>query len=260
MVDLAFELRAAFLTAAMLAGLVGFMEIGRRVGVRRRARELARAEPEGAVVDTAVFALLGLLIAFSFSGALGRFDRRRTLVADEANAIGAAYRHLDLLPAGSQPALRALFRRYVESRLAYYRKFTEADEAGAERERSFALQDLIWSQATAAARLEGNSAVLNLVGAGIDAMIKAEADRIAATYQHPPAAIYGMLLAVSFVAAFLAGHSTAGNPRNWSRVLIFAASLALAVFVIVNLEYPRFGVIRFGVADQPLLEALGRMH
>ena len=73
------------------------------------------------VVDGAVFGLLGLLVAFTFSGAATRFDARRQLVVEEANAIGAAYLRLDVLPAAAQPALRARFREYLDSRLAAYR-------------------------------------------------------------------------------------------------------------------------------------------
>jgi hypothetical protein len=91
-------------------------------------------------------------------------------------------------------------------------------------------------------------------------MIGVEAERIAATQQHPPAAIYAMLFAVGFASAFLAGYAMAGNPRDWARVAVFAASLGVAVFVILNLEYPRIGLIRFGAADEPLAEILERMR
>ena len=90
-------------------------------------------------------------------------------------------------------------------------------------------------------------------------MIDVEVERIAALYRHPPFVIFGMLFAVGFAAAFLAGYSTAGRTRNWSRVVVFSASLAVSVFVILNLEYPRYGLIRLGIADQPLVDVLERM-
>jgi hypothetical protein len=75
----------------------------------------------GAVVNGAVFGLLGLLVAFTFSGAANRFDTRRQLVVEETHAIGTAYLRLDVLPATAQPALRARIREYLDSRLAAYR-------------------------------------------------------------------------------------------------------------------------------------------
>ena len=255
-----FELRATLVAAAMFAGLVGFVELGRWVGTRRRAPGEGRDEAPGSAVDASVFALFGLLIAFSFSGALQRFDHRRTLIVGEANAIATAYRRLDLLPAASQPTLRAFFREYVASRLTFYGMMTDVEKAKAERGRALALQDVIWKQAVEAARTTGDPAVLSLVGSGLNAMFEVEVERIAALQRHPPLVIFGMLFAVGFAAAFLAGHSTAGRPRNWSRVVMFSSSLAVAVFVILNLEYPRFGLIRLEAADRPLVEVLERMR
>jgi hypothetical protein len=100
------------LTFGLFLGMLLFLEIGRRIGVRRMKDDSeAGAEGIGAV-DGAVFAVLGLLIAFTFSGATARFDSRRQLIVEETNDIGTAYRRLDLLPAHAQPALRDSFRRY----------------------------------------------------------------------------------------------------------------------------------------------------
>ncbi len=85
-------------TFGLFLGMLLFLEIGRRIGIRR-LKEDSGAVGEGAgAVDGAVFALLGLLIAFTFSGASSRFDTRRQLVVEETNNIGTAYLRLDLLP------------------------------------------------------------------------------------------------------------------------------------------------------------------
>lgn len=94
-----------------------FVEIGRRLGARWVDEE--ETERERVVlntIETAIYALLGLMIAFTFSGAAERFDARRSLTVQEGNAIGTAYLRLDLLPAAVQPALREKFRRYTTPR------------------------------------------------------------------------------------------------------------------------------------------------
>jgi hypothetical protein len=104
-------------TGGLFIGMLVFTEAGRRLGLRRLARGSEAAPAGFGVVEGAIFALMGLLIAFTFSGAASRFDTRRHLVVEEANAIGTAYLRLDLLPASTQTALRESFRQYVEARL-----------------------------------------------------------------------------------------------------------------------------------------------
>jgi hypothetical protein len=86
-----------------------------------RRKERPHQKGLGAI-EGAIFGLLGLILAFSFSGALTRFDARRHLVVEEANDIGTAWLRVALLPADAQPPMRDLFRRYLDSRIEVYRK------------------------------------------------------------------------------------------------------------------------------------------
>ena len=112
--------------------MILLLELGRRLGRRRQGRDEEGARAGLGAVEGAVFTLLGLLIAFTFSGAASRFDMRRQLIGQEANAIGTAWLRLDLLPAQAQPELRDLFRRYLDLRLAAYRKMPDVEAALAE--------------------------------------------------------------------------------------------------------------------------------
>ena len=137
--------------AGLFVGMLVLLEAGRGVGTRRMAQD-----PEGArrglgVIEGAVFSLLGLLIAFTFSGAATRFDARRQLVIQEANDIGTAWLRLDLLPPAAAAGLRDSFRRYLDSRIETYRKLPDIAAAEAEFARSIKLQGDIWAGAVAAA-------------------------------------------------------------------------------------------------------------
>jgi len=128
-----------------------------------------------------LFSLFGLLIAFTFSGSASRFDSRRQLLAEEINDIGTAYLRLDLLPAGVQPALHGLFRDYVDSRLAVYRKLPELDAAKAELARSEKIQGEIWTRAVAATADSGADAdASRLVLPSLNAMIDITNTRVMA--------------------------------------------------------------------------------
>src|SRR5262245_61086788 len=114
-------LSSALLSLALFAGMLVLLEVGRRIGARRIAEDPAGAAAGVGTVEGAILGLLGLLLAFTFSGSSARFDARRELIVQEVNAIDTAYRRLDLLSPEAQPALREDFRRYLDARLAVYR-------------------------------------------------------------------------------------------------------------------------------------------
>ena len=96
---------------------------------------------------------MGLLIAFTFSGASNRFEARRTLIVEEANAIGTAWLRLDLLPESAQPEMRERFRDYLDSRLEIYAMLSDlTSDVRAELARSAELQNGIWTRGARGAR------------------------------------------------------------------------------------------------------------
>lgn len=254
-------LAASLLALGLMLGMLVLLEIGRRMGDRRLANDPDGARAGTGTVEGAVFALLGLLIAFTFSGAASRFDARRDLIVQETNAIGTAYLRLDLLPAGAQPALRDLFRRYVDSRLETYRKIPDLEAVKTELARSIVLQGEIWNQAVAAGRLEGAppSATMLLLPA-LNDMIDITTTRTMAARMHPPLAIFAMLFGLGLASALLAGYGMAGGKsRNWLHMIGFAAVMAVAVYVILDIEFPRLGLIRVDAFDQALVELRATM-
>ena len=136
----------------LFIGMFLGMEAGRRLATRRLTR-LGSASLEGfGAVEGAVFALMGLLVAFTFSGAAARLDTRRTQIVDESNAIGTAWLRLDLLPPEAQPQLRDLFRRYADARIEAYRRMPDLEAAGVELKRAQELQAVIWAAAVEGSR------------------------------------------------------------------------------------------------------------
>ena len=241
-------------TLGLFLGMLLFLEVGRRIGLRRSAPAAAGTAAEGRVVEGAVFGLLGLLVAFTFSGAAARFDTRRQLIVEETNAIGTAYLRLDLLPTAAQPALRERFRQYVEARLEAYRRLPDIAAAQAEETRATQLQGDIWRQAVAACQEAGVQAATMLLLPALNAMINITTTRTLATSMHPPTNIFVMLFALALASSLLAGHAMAGSKSHtWLHMLGFTAVIALSVYVILDLEFPRLGLIRFGAFDQALV-------
>lgn len=250
------ELGAYALVCAfgLLVILLLMLELGHRAGGRQRARLLEGGSSGFSAVEAAVFALLGLLVAFSFQGAYARFDARRTLITTEANAIGTAWLRLDLLPAESQPAIRDLFRRYLDSRLKTYQVLDEQVAALSEVQNSIRLQGQIWTQAVAAARQSPNPAAVSLLVPALNDMFDIVTERLVATRSHPPALVFAMLVLLACASAFFAGHGMSGSRiRSWFHSFGYALILSLVVFVILDLEYPRQGLIRIDQFDELLL-------
>jgi hypothetical protein len=253
--DMKYTLYALLLTLGLFLGMMLLLEVGRRIGIRRRAKDAEGASEGLGTLDGAVFALLGLLIAFTFSGAASRFDTRRHLIVEETNDIGTAYLRLDLLPAGPRSTLQESFRHYVDSRLEVYRKLPDMEAAKQELARSTKLQEQIWEQAVAACREANYQPATMLLLPALNAMIDITTTRTMATKMHPPAVIFVMLCGIALAASLLAGYGMAGAKLG-SRVhkIVFAATLAISIYVIIDLEFPRLGFVRVDTFDQALVE------
>jgi hypothetical protein len=237
----------------LFLALMVCLELGRRIGRRRVA------EPrEGlATVEGAVFALLGLLLAFSFSAASSRFDTRRKLIVDEGNAVDTAYRRLDLLPAPAQAKLRPLFGQYLDVRFAYYRRLASlASETDVEA-RTVALEDEIWSEARAGCRAAGTPEAPLLVLPALNAMFDLMTARVEAVRAHLPGLIVGLLIVLELICALLAGYGM--SARSWLHVVCFAAIIAVTTYIVFDYEFPRVGLIRVDRFDHVLLDLRARM-
>ena len=240
----------------MFTGILAAIVLGRWIG----RRSAASHESVGSL-EAAVFALMGLLIAFTFSGALSRFDQRRAQIVDEANAIGTAWLRIDTLPASAQPKLRQTMRDYVDSRIATYKKLPDIKAAQEELARSQSLQNEIWSQTQAALRLpdaRANADVLMLPA--LNQMFDLTTVRVMATQMHPPMVIYAMLIGLALISALLAGYQSAGaRVHDWMHSVGFALIIALTVYVILDIEYPRMGFVRLDAIDQVLVNVRAGM-
>ena len=150
---------------------------------------------------------------------------------------------IDLLPASGQPAMRELFRQYLDSRLETYRKVPDMVAVKAELAHTARLQNEIWKVAMA-----GLLPALNQ-------MFDIVTTRTMAAQAHPPVVVFLMLGVMAFAASFLAGHGMSlSKTRSWVHSLGFAGILALTVFVIMDMEYPRVGLIRVDSFDQVLVD------
>jgi hypothetical protein len=234
--------------------MVLLLELGRRLGGRQQRRDDEGSRAGLGAVEGAVFALMGLLIAFTFAGAAARFDARRQLIVEEANAIGTAWLRLDLLPAESQPDLRAAFRSYLDHRLAAYASIPNQEAVERELDRAAAEQTLIWRQAVTACQAAPSPMTAQVIPA-LNEMFDLASERLAVTRIHPPLIIFIMLGLLALTSALLVGYAMAGSrSRSWIHIVGFALIMAGTVYVVLDLEFPRLGIIRVDSFDQLLID------
>ncbi len=200
-------------------------------------------------VEAAIYGLLGLLLALSFSGAASRFDQRRAQIVDEANAVGTAYLRIDLLPAEAQPSVRDKLRGYVDSRIKTYKLLPDLEAAEAELARSMSLQGEVWKEAVTASRTIPPADGIALLSAR-NAMFDIASSRTAAAYMHPPSVLYVILVVLALASAYLIGHGMADDETpSRAHMVAYAAALAIVLYVVIDLEFPRLGLIRLSGYD-----------
>ena len=199
-------------------------------------------------VRASVFGLMGLLIAFTYAGAGVRFDNRRMLVAQEANAIEKAYLRLDLLPPESQPPLREDFRAYTRGRLGVTRNLPNMQAVSADLNRLSILQRKIWEEAVDATK-ESNATTQKLVLEALNEMIDVATLRTVGIISHLPSLVVVLLVFTALLSSFLAGMSVSGA-RDWLSRVIFAKVISSAIYVVLDYENPRAGLIPVDTVEQ----------
>lgn len=254
-----------FMWIPVLLVLFALIVLSLRLGWHRgrvRLASLGESANEGlGAADGAVFGMMGLLLAFTFTGAASRFDQRRDLIVQESNAIGTAWLRLDLLQAGPRERARDFMRRYLDQRLAAYRHVTDAAQLAQSMAAANALQSELWTLAVSQSREDKTQPLAQLLLPALNDMFDLASSRILSTRMHPPPAIFGMLLALVLASAFLVGFGQA-KTANQSRLhlLGFAAITALALYIILDLEYPRLGLIRVDDFDRVLVDLRASMN
>jgi ABC-type glycerol-3-phosphate transport system permease component len=242
----------AGMSVALFFGILVCLEIGFRIGLASSKRNDELAYEGTGTIDAAVFALLGLLLGFSFAGAMSRFDARRQLIVNEANTIGTAYLRIDLLPAADQPEIRALFREYLDARLRAFEILRNRSEARQEFTRAGE------SSRSGLAPWPKNDSTQNsarLLMPAINDMIDVTTARMIAAGSRLPALIFLLLVSVALLSGLLAGYAMAKRKsRSWLHMILYATVIPITIYAVLDFEDPRSGLIRVDAADKALIQ------
>lgn len=235
------------------------LESGRRIGKKSLERDPEGSHQGLGPVEAAVFGLMGLIIALTFSGAALRFDQRRMLIIDESNAIGTAYLRVDLLPDDAQPAIRRDFRKYLEARIELYHNISDKKKVTELEEKTASLQMIIWKASVSASQKSDNISASMLLLPALNSMFDICSTRTAVRQVHQPNVIFFVMILLALVCSLIAGYGMAlKKSRSWIHLIGFTLVLLITIIVIIDIEYPRVGFIRIDALDT-LLSDLRRL-
>ena len=245
------NVRLFFLAFVVL--MLGSIEAGFRLGERTRSKFDAKTGLDVSMIAAAILGILGLLLGFTLSMAVSRFETRRQLVLEEANAIGTAYLRTKLLPAPDSVEIANLLSEYVDARLQYAASGRDFEQTLVAREKAVRLQNNFWERASAYARRNPNPVIAGLLLQSLNQAIDLELARWTALHNHVPESVIYMIAVVALLAASVIGYSFGINGQ---RQLFSSFALTLAVTlvltVIVDIDSPRAGLIR--VSQRPMIE------
>jgi hypothetical protein len=228
-----------FIALLLAAEVVGF-----RLGRRKRLSEESADKGDIALILGAVLTLLSLMLGFTYMMSSDRYETRRQLVIEEANAIGTTYLRAKTLPEPQGSQIQELLRQYAALRV----ELAGARSAGIEKlresdARSKELHGAIWSRATALAR-ENPTPVVAVFLVSLNEMIDIHTERLAAFRNRVPSSIYPVLFISSTIAMFLAGfYFGTGKQRVRTLPILFAVLIAAVMWLIMDLDQPVRGTI-----------------
>ena len=234
-----------------LIGIFVAVEVGYQLGQWRNRRSTHEKEaPVGGMV-AAELGLLAFLLAITFSIAASRFDTRRQVLLDEANAIGTCYLRADMLPTENGKPVRAYLREYVDVRLAGAR---EPDSLAGAIARSEQLHTLLWAQAAAAAAEDPRSVQTGLFVESLNDVIDLHATRVqAAVRTRLPPTIWFVLFGVAALSFLAMGyHHGLSSAGRTPAVVALALGFAVVIWMTVDLDRPHQGTLR--VSQQTLID------
>ena len=205
-------------------------------------------------IEGSLLGLMGLLLAFSFGAAASKYDIKRELIMQESNNIGTAILRCDLYPDSLRNILRANFKEYVETRIAYYEaadsesKNTEALQKGSDYSKK------IWQLVANDSQNPGSNVRAIQMIPAVNSVIDIASTREATRTAKIPSVILFMLFLLMISSGFLVGYGQKSKKRNHVMTVAFAMMTTLALYLVIELDRPRHGIINLDSVEKQIID------
>ena len=251
--EMLFGLNEWLVLALAIALFLSASEIGFQLGRRGRPSNNDSTRSQVNMLQAASLGMLALLLGFTFSMALTRFETRKQLVLDEADAIGTTYLLAQLLPEPACKEVSGLLRRYVDVRLEFYQAGTDQRRLQKVDEDTKKLHRALWSHAIATGRQDPRAIPTGLFIQSLNDVIDLHDKRVTAMGNHVPESIFIVLLIVATLSLGLVGYGAGiGKDRSLLPTVISVILISSVILLIMDLDRPRRGLIK--VSQQNMVD------
>ncbi len=250
-----YALNSVLIAALLFLAIIVAHEIGMKIGANYLEKTDSDVKSQTSAIQGGILGMLALILGFTFNMSIQRYDARSSAEVEEANAIGTAQLRAALLPDPFRQQAQEAIVNYIDLRLeSSHVDLTRREERKRLNARTGALQQRIWDIGVAAADVSPNPVKTGYFLTAVNDLIDAQGSRLDVLQRHVPPAIFYLLFIFFMATGALIGYSS-GLGRRRSRVpaLILNLLICLLVFIIIDLDRPRRGIIE---VRQDSMEAL----
>ncbi|MEI6234213.1 MAG: hypothetical protein WCT04_14265 [Planctomycetota bacterium] len=230
-----------------LVVFAGTIEIGFRLGFRHSDAGDDATRSHIGTLQSALLGLLALLLGFTFAMSVSRYDNRKSLVVQEANAIGTAHLRVKLLPASRRNDILAKFKAYMTERIAFLDAGADHSRLESAHAATSRIQTELWNVASSLSVQDAQAIPTELFIKALNEMFDISETHRVALENHVPEVVIHLLFIVSIIAlGFIAYGSGLARKRRFTSTAIFALLIAIVLATILDVDRPRRGLIQVG--------------
>jgi hypothetical protein len=248
-----FELPVYLLLVIIFLLIVFSGWLGYNYKKRQLEKDPNEAKQSVRIVEGATFSMLSLLMGFTFSVAITKFEAQRRVLVEEATYIKTAVLRSELYPDSVRNLFRNDFKDYIEARISYYSSrgndaFTEAIK------RATIISDKIWKRAIDESKKPENAVRTAQMIPALNNMIEVVTTRDSERVSHVPPLVLWVLLTLILLGAFLLGVDVTGRKRNKLPIFSYAFVMSLTLNLIIELSQPSSGLINFDSIQRKFID------
>jgi hypothetical protein len=244
--ELLYGYSSVAIAASLFIAIIVFNEAGFRIGRFVQARTGSEVKTLTGSIQASILGLLALLLGFTFSMSMQRFDNRSMALIDEANAIGTAILRVRLLPEKYENEANEYFREYVDLRVAIGKiDLTKQHERKTHNKQIADLQSKLWSLAISATNDDPRAVTTGAFVKSLNDVIDSQGKRNALLQMHVPEVVLILLFVVFISSGGILGYSAGlSGKRVFAPIVLVSLLITLIVFIIIDLDRPKRGLIQ----------------